>query len=161
MAKGEVFQGLPQWSKGVLAVGGLIIVGFVGYKIYRKIQDNRETADSRKEIDQLKSEATQQKLPATLTPSQITDVANQLFAAVDGFGHNEKAIYANIAKIKNNADMIGVISAFGVREVSTGAYNPIPNTKGTLPVIFRIRLSNEEIKAINGMLAKKGITYRF
>ena len=52
MAKGEIFQGLPKWAQGALAVGGLVIVGFVGYKIYRKVQDDKETEDSRKQLDQ-------------------------------------------------------------------------------------------------------------
>ena len=42
------YNGLPSWAKGTLAVGGLLIVGFTAYTIYKSVIKKRDLQQARK-----------------------------------------------------------------------------------------------------------------
>jgi len=160
MANGEIVKKLPPWAIGVLSVGGLVIIGFVGYKIYKKIEENKRLAGAKKEGTDIDNDLKNAGAPS-MSNSQISQLANALFVAMDGYGTDVPAIYREIAKLKNNADVLAVKKVYGIRELSSGAGNPAPNFKGTLSQAFIDELETTQVNAINGVLAKKGITQRF
>jgi O-antigen/teichoic acid export membrane protein len=41
----KAYNNLPDWAKGAVAVGGVLIVGIFGYKIYQDIKRKRELKD--------------------------------------------------------------------------------------------------------------------
>jgi len=170
MAKGDFakasFMNLPTWAKGVIAVGVLGAVGFIGYKIYKSIEsrtggkpagDRQEDRGWNKEFDNLNSNASTK---ATITQAQMLALATKLFTAMDGYGTDEDAIVNVFKQIKNNADFAGVNAAYGVREVSSGRFNPEPNYKGPLSGALTSELSQYWLDLINKHLASKNITYK-
>jgi hypothetical protein len=170
MAKGDFakasFMNLPPWAKGVIAVGVLGIVGYVGYKLYKGIidqasgkaaGDRQEDRGWNKEFDNLNTNASTK---ATITQAQMLSFANSLHAAMDGYQTDEDGIVAIFKQLKNNADFAGVSAAYGVREVSSGKWNPEPNFKGGLSGALSSELSQYWRDLINKDLASRNITYK-
>lgn len=156
---------LPPFAKGVIAIGILFGIGFIGYKIYKGVQKGSTLKGSKEELDASKSEAqrlnSDPKTKATLTQAQMAIYADSLFAAMDGYGSDLTAIYKVFANVNNDADLLGIISAFGIRKISSGRLNPEPDFEGSLGGAITNELDNDQVKALNFMLSKKGIKYRF
>ena len=95
----------------------------------------------------------------TISKAQSLSLANKIFAAVDGVGTDEDAIYDAFRVLKNNADFAALNAAFGKRKASSG----IPFTAdvtGNLTTILGSELDSNEVAKINLMLQSKGIRYR-
>jgi hypothetical protein len=147
----------------VITVGVMAAIGIASYLIYRKIKVETKKADSKDELKDSNSELNNvivQGQKPTLSPSQISQTANSLFSAMDGYGTNWNIIVKEFAKINNYADLLSVIKSFGVRTIDSGRFNPTPNFVGTLAVCLKDELSSERITALNNMLARKGIKSR-
>jgi uncharacterized membrane protein YebE (DUF533 family) len=52
----KAYNNLPDWAKGAVAVGGVLIVGIFGYKIYQDIKRKRELKDASQASDQADKE---------------------------------------------------------------------------------------------------------
>ncbi len=191
MAKGQIFGNLPPAARGVIAVVIVGGVAFIGWKIYKGIQQRKILEGSRKENDAVKSElSTLSANPATkgtLNEAQLAGLANKIHSAMDGYGTDNKAIVAAMAQLKNDADVLGLIKAYGIRKISSGKGNPAPDFEGGLsaaiteempqtgygvlnyallavnPVAGLAALSNGDIgiNTINKLLEAKKIKYRF
>ena len=159
----QAFQSLPPWAKGTLAVGGLAIVGYLGYKLMsipKNFGENKPSRDQNNaELTEQQTLAAQGKKP-TLSKAQMSHIANALFTAMDGYGTDEDAIIAQFRKMKNDLDFLGVSLTYGIREVSSGRFNPEPNFKGNLSSALISELSSYWIKKINEILANAKIKYR-
>ena len=160
----ESFTGMPMWAKGVI---GILVTGvaiYVGYKVYKGFkvakenqganQQNQATTD---ELVQLQSQG--QK--PTLTKVQQLALANKMFTAMDGYGTDKTTLFQALVSIPTYLDLLGVMQAYGVREISSGTGNPEPNFKGTLSAALVSELSTADLQAINMVLAKKGIKFKF
>ena len=81
MAKGEIFTGLPKWAQGVIAVAIVGGLGYVGYKIYKKInKSDKEKADiDIKKQTQLEYQQNIKNLKPTFPASQYPAMANQIY----------------------------------------------------------------------------------
>ncbi len=156
----DTLKGIQKIAITVAIIGG---AGAAAYFIYRAIKKRLDSRDSRKQIsdteDDLKTLIKNgQKL--TLTASAQQAIANGLFQAMDGYGTDENAILREFAKINNDADLLAVIKTYGVKTLSSGNFNPVPNFTGTLTEALAQELSSEYVTAINGMLSRKGIKQR-
>jgi hypothetical protein len=159
MAKAELYKGLPMWAKGVIA---LIVVGGVGviaYTIYKKIQNAADKKDDRQQLSAEQKELSQMSVKPTLSKAQAEAMANAIFAALDGYASDEQAVYAQLGKLKNNADWLLLSTSYGTREISSGKLNPAPNFKGTLIGALTDELDGFERAAANAILKKNGVTY--
>jgi hypothetical protein len=96
----------------------------------------------------------------TLTDFQLQSFANGLFTAMDGYQTDEPYIYNVFSSMNNNADVLGLSKAYGIREISSGAWNPEPNFKGTLSGALVNELDTDELKHLNDILKKKGISLK-
>lgn len=144
-----------------LRIGLLVIAGYVAYRILKtyvvKTPQREEVQESYNELEVLNNSTyTKQKI----TKSQAEAYANVIHAAMDGYGTDEQAIYNVFWKLYNDADYLAVKNAYGIREVSSGTWNPEANFKGTLIGALTSELSAEEKKKINDILRKKKIKYR-
>jgi hypothetical protein len=171
MAKGDFakqqFTTLPTWAKGVIAVAVIGGVAFATYKFYKLIKDTsggkaagdrQEDRGWNKEFDNLNSNP---NTKATLTQAGMLAAANALHAAMDGYATDEDAIVSIFKnQVKNSADFAGVSAAYGIRELSSGTWNPAPNFKGTLAGALSEELSQYWKDLINKDLASKKITYK-
>ena len=79
---------------------------------------------------------------------------------MDGYGTDEGTIYSVFRKIKNSGDFALLMNAYGVREISSGAWNPEPNFNGTLVGALTSELSSEDKGKVNKILQSKKIEYK-
>lgn len=163
------YMNLPPATRGLLTVVGVGIGIYVLYKVYKSIANTaggvvtpekggaQEDRGWNKDIDKLNSNPATR---ATITQAQASSFASSLFAAMDGYGTDEDRILNIFRQLKNDADYAYVQSAYGVREVSSGAWNPEPNFKGTLSGALSSELDSDYVARINKILADKKISYR-
>jgi hypothetical protein len=86
-------------------------------------------------------------------------LANQLFDAFDGYGTGNTKVKEIFNLLKSNADYDALKAAYGVREVSSGAWNIfVQNFEGDLPATIRDEMSESLVSELNEILAKNGIT---
>ena len=143
-----------------LIVTGVGLVGYIGYRVYRKRNPTDASALLRDEKDaRLKG----QNLSYTLSSYQgaADTIFNAWFQNFNIFNPvDEKIILSTINKMRNDLDIIQLIRAFGKRRA------PIPfgsffTSDVTLPEWLSIGLGANEIKAINDVMEKKGISFKF
>lgn len=161
----QQFSQMPPWAKGVIGIGLLLGVGYLVYKVMRAPKDIKKGQGGRQEdravnqeLDKMNSNpATRQ----TLSKSDALSIANAIHTAMDGWGTDGSAIYKQLQRLKNQADWLAVRAAYGIREVSSGRFNPEPNFKGTLEPALTSELGVNDIqwiKRINEDFKKKNIT---
>ena len=163
------YMNLPPATRGLVTLVGVGVGLYVVYKIYKSVSDSLsgvETVESSagkedrgwaSEVDKLNQNPATK---ATISKAQAQSYAASLFAAMDGYGTDEDAIYSVFSNIKNDADYAMVFNAYGVREISSGAWNPSPNFKGTLSGALTDEMDAEEKQKLNNILAAKKIKYR-
>jgi hypothetical protein len=154
----ESFTGLPTWAKGIVAVA---VVAGIGYVIYKVTQKLGETEDAdRKEGGEVQSELEQEvkKKPASYPDSQYRTFANTIETAGFDMGTDEAAIYSTFRKLKNNADYLKLLNAWG--KPNRKVYEWGIGRNMTLPQYIRWEMSDGEVKKVNDILSSKGIKYR-
>lgn len=97
----------------------------------------------------------------TMTTDKFKEIADKIFNAFEGYGTDTTTIKNQFALLKNNDDVMGLVAAYGIREISSGKYNPLPDFMGNLPEAIGEELSQSEISDLNSILVKSGITIRF
>jgi len=155
---------MPAWAKGTM---GIVVIGgiaFGGWKLYKFIQKQKELEGAKEEtkaqqsaIDTLKKKG----LKPTLDSLQLKQLANQIHTALNGYGSNFSSVAKAMAYMKNDIDVIGLNQAYGIRKLSSGKFNIADDFEGTLPQSLTEELDRKELTALNSMLAKKGISYRY
>jgi len=164
MTAGETFNGLPGWAKGVVAVIGTGVTVLIGWGIYSAVKSRIKHAGDYKEQNEVKDDLvvlSGQGVKPSYKDSQYATWASQLFSAFEGYQSDESAVYRVFVNMKNDADVLKLINAYGIREVSSGKGNPEPNFKGTLAGAIAEEMDTEEVKEINIILAKRGIKIKF
>lgn len=160
----QSFTGLPDWAKGVIAIAVVGGIGFLVYKITKAPGKLKEGSGNRQEDKAVNKDLdnliTSGKGP-TLSKTQITQFANQLQSAMEGYGTDNAKILSIFNNVKNDADVLAIISAFGIRKISSGTWNPEPNFEGTLGGALVNEQSSSELAKLNAILSKKGIKHRF
>lgn len=158
----QFIKDLPPWSKGLLAVGALGVVVALGLTVRNYIKKKNDSKDSSDAVNEAQNEIKNlaaKGINPTYQPSQYKIWANAAEECFQGYGTcTGDTIFMNM---KNDADVLALIKAFGVRTISSGRFNPEPDTVGDLSKIIRSELSISDINAINKILALKGITYKF
>jgi hypothetical protein len=165
----QSYMNLPPATRGLITVVGVGIGLYVIYKIYKKVQETTsgqvtpETAAKQedrgwaRDIDKLNQNPATR---ATITKAQASSFASSIWAAMDGYGTDEDAIFAIFRQLKNDADFAEVANAYGTREVSSGAWNPEPNFKGSMAAAITSEMSSDDKATLNKILADRKITYR-
>lgn len=164
MDAGKIFSDLPGWAKGIIAVVAIGGVAALGFAIYRGVKKRLSLAgafdEKRKVKDELKNLG-EKGIKPTLTEAEYAAMANQLVASFDGYGSKVSEIYKVFDKLKNDADVMKLIDSYGIREISSGRFNPEPNFKGTLAGAITEEMAGQEIAFANSVLKKKGIKITF
>ena len=87
----RVYTELPQWAKGVVVVGGLVVGYIAVTAILRKIKEAKTKAASLTEVNdatsELQTEIKSGKRP-TLQKTTIDDMANSIVSASNDCGSN-------------------------------------------------------------------------
>ncbi len=161
----KYYKDLPGWGKGLVVIGtlgALTAAYFAGRGIYNSIKDKiaagKAGATVKDATTQLVVLATAGVLPS-YADTQYKIWADAMDSCYQGWGTcTGDTIFVNL---KNDADILKLIQAFGVRTISSGKWNPEPDFMGDLPGVIRNELSGSDIDSINQSLAEKGITYKF
>jgi hypothetical protein len=153
---------LPSGSgKKVAIVVGVIIAGYIVYRLAKGIigqKDNRsEVQQASNELESLNQNP---QTAQSITKFQAEQFANTIFTAVDGWATDETAIAKVFYRLKNDADFLAVSKAFGIREISSGRFNPEPDYKATMTEAIHIDMDKDEKKLLNDILFKKKIKNR-
>lgn len=160
LTKGE---GIPGWGKAVLYIGGLGLAAIVGYKIYKGIAKKLQSLDDFKEAGAVKDELknlADAGIKPTMSEDKYLTKANQIHTAMDGYGTNVAAIISAIGTLNNDADMLALIKAYGVKTISSGKFNPEPDFTGTMPSSFTNELNPIDQSMVNATLEKRKLKYR-
>lgn len=119
---------LPKWANGLIVVGSLAVVGAVGYFIYKKMNEKKETEDSKATTDavtnELKNELNNGNTLSFPQSNYIT-ASNTIFQLLDGceqYTSELQAIGEIIKIVKKKADWLNLIKVFGVRKVDNCGY---------------------------------------
>lgn len=146
--------------KTPIIVASVGLVGYIGYRVYRKRNPSDASALAQDERDaKLKG----QVLSYTLSSYQgLADtIFNSWFQNFNIFNPvNEAIVLSTINKMRSDLDVIQLIRAFGKRRAPI-AFGSFFTSDVTLPEWLSIGLNPKEIKAVNDVLAAKGISYKF
>ena len=143
-----------------LILTGVALAGYLGYKWYRK---RNPTDESSLSADEKAAKAKGQALSYTLTSYQglANTIYNAWFQRFNPFNAVDETIVLSVMdKMKNDLDVLQLIRAFGKRRSPVNfASLLVPDV--TLPEWLSIGLEPNEIKAVNDVLGKKGISFKF
>jgi hypothetical protein len=145
-------------TKNGLIVTALILG--VGYFLYKKFKSSPTPSNA--QIDAVLGGNTGAN--PTLSIDKLKEIADKIYVAFNGYGtdvNGNNGLINQFALLRNNDDLMGLIAAYGIREVGGGMWNPLPNFKGNLVQTISDELSNSEISQINSTMVKSGITIRF
>ena len=164
-AVGEFIKDTPQWAKGVIAlaaIGG----GYLLFRAVKKKADEakgiKPSASSELPVNistDIKEQA--KKTPLSYPLSVYDTYAQDLYGAMYRAMTEEDTIYRIMGYMKNDADVLQLIKAFGVRKAGAGQMFA---GNGTLNEFFSDELDSTDIGIINKTLASKNnptIKYRF
>lgn len=157
MAK-KTFFNTPWGERGaverIALIGGGAIALFVGYKFFKNIGDLYRTTRGKIQAGaELGVLETKNILP-NYTATQYNIMAEQLYVAMKNYwysyGTDEDSIKAVMVKMKNDADVLKLIQAYGNRE----GYD--------LSGWLRDDMSDEYMEEyVNGPLRANGVTFQF
>lgn len=143
-----------------LILTGMTLAGYIGYKWYRK---RNPTDESSLSADEKAAKAKGQALSYTFTSYQglANAIYNAWFQRFNPFNAVDETIVLSVMdKMKNDLDVLQLIRAFGKRRSPVNfASLLVPDV--TLPEWISIGLEPNEIKAVNDVLGKKGISFKF
>ncbi len=169
-----LYKDSPPLAKNIL-VGGtvLLVVGgaFLIYRHHKKEKDQREAnragAQAAIDLENLRK----QGIVPTHYPTEFENFAASLVQSMNGCGTDEDTIYDVFAQMSNDADLLALITVFGVR-----FYQPCEASSpfsymlwlwddesfgGDLPTWLSYDLKGSEIANINAILAGNGLTIQF
>ena len=139
-----------QHSTFDVIVGIATVIGAIAIvsKLFSRDKEEEKADRSR--------EGLYKEIPPTKRDFVYKDWADTLDNALNhNITEDENAVYAVFAQMKNISDVNKTIQAYGARRAffSMAQY--------TLPQIINNTFSRDEKKALNGILARKGISYSF
>lgn len=170
----KYYSDLPTWAKGVVVVGTFAAVSIATYTIYRNIKNKKAIDEANEAAKTAKKDLevlAKRGIKPTKMDTEYLTLATKLHQAMDGCATDENAIYAVFTSLSNDADVLKLIDAFGVRYlVPCAGSEPISYTRylfdsktfgGSIATWLQYDLTPGEVKKVNDILAKKSIQYRF
>jgi hypothetical protein len=165
----KYYTELPQWAKGIVVVGGVGIVGVLGFQVYRKIFPSQSQRDSQKLVNTLENDIARWKREGLTQSYPDTDYQTFANSAYDGMRYCVGDSYADVEsimkKMQNNLDVALIVSAFGIRQ--NYCFGIPAGTPLDLFSFVRRELGNDyagltdyRLKRINENWEKKGISYK-
>ena len=165
---GKFFLELPPLARGVVVVGGGLVVVLVGSKLYRVIFPSAAQKANKQLENNIKSDINsfnKQGVRPTYPAAMYQTFANEIYADINGaVGNNYSGAEDILKKMMNNLDVALLIQSFGVRQYE---FFGLPSWDMDLFTFVNYKLGSEwlglshaKITSINDDWAKKGIKYR-
>ena len=156
------FDGLPPWAKGVTAVGLLAVSYFAAKGIIDRVKANAQNKNYRESVKNAQQDLSQLlKSGAKLSYSQsvYNGYVSTLKSAFDGWGTSTSHIYSVMNMMKNNADVLQLIIAYGIQTIKGGWMQS--DYTSDLPGALAEECDSIEMWGINKILRDNGVTYQF
>jgi hypothetical protein len=179
----KVYEDLPNWARGVVVVGGLVVLYIVGNTIYKKIQGLSNNVDTQNKLNQVNNDLNDkinQGQQPTFNSTQYNNFADSIAAAfsgcdfsspiipistkipvIGGYSNSGAVVYNIISQFNNDVDFLALQKAFGNRTISKSWVCGGDYTNVDLEAAVTNQLNNSEIAGINDLLSKRNITLRF
>ncbi|MCE5295091.1 MAG: hypothetical protein LLF94_10840 [Chlamydiales bacterium] len=178
MANGffSYYKELPQWAKGVVVIGGAVVVGLIGISVVRKLRGVSDIAKAKRQLRNTNNDLKaleQTGLRGSFPKSQYSAWASQLHTQFGGcdfsatfyssrlpFASSSFIMLANIVKqLKNDVDWLSLVSEYGVKTydqcgIGTGDFT------GDLYAAISDELTAQETAELNKLLQERKISYR-
>lgn len=165
----QYYKDLPQWAKGVVVVGGAVVVYLVGSRVYRAVfptEAQRKNRELEKNIDDEISKLQGNGKKASFSDSNYNTFANTIYNSMRyAVGDDYGTVELTLKSMKNDLDVAKLIKAFGVKQ---DYFFGLPaGDKMDLFTYIQKELGNEyggltnyRVKRINEDWSKKGISYK-
>lgn len=111
-----VASGMDPTTKKIILLGGLALVGLVGYKIYKKIfvpKVDRAVGEMNERILRISKEINRNN--RSITDNEGYMIAQNLYNAMKGFNNENKTVLAILNKLKTRDDYLTVYVIFGAK----------------------------------------------
>lgn len=161
-AKGKVlgfFKDIPGWAKGAIIIIIVLLVAWIVYKFIKttgfKTGDERE---KEQEIEKDKDLFIQQGQKPSYPRTWYRAAADKLYSCGAGQkigGTDESCIYSVFVSLNNDLDVTLLTEAFGERRKGFSL------TDANLGGWLADELNGEELSALNNILARRKIKYRY
>ena len=147
---------------GIITASIVIVAAYLLYKIFNKTSNTNPNngGNGGLVVPNPLGSGTIGTAPS-MPEAKFKEIADKISKAMDGYGTDANEIKNQFAFLKNNDDVMSLIAAYGIREISSGKYNPMPNFSGNLPEAIANELGQSEISELNSVLVKNGISIRF
>lgn len=162
------YKQLPPWAKGVVGVGGVLVVVIVGIKAWKFIQSMQRLNTSLAEPEAAKDDLNYliaNGISPSFPNSQYEAWSNQLTTAFSGCGTDTGSVFNVFNSLNNEADLLKLVSTYGTRKYEkclSGLYLLGGGENNlTLSAAISNELSVAELDSLNTILLNKGIKYRF
>jgi hypothetical protein len=146
---------------GIITASIVVAAAYLLYKIFNKKKVSNPNSGGNDGVVVKNPTGGTIGTAPTMTTAKFKEIADKIFDAFEGYGTRNKEINNQFALLKNNDDVMSLIVAYGIREISSGSYNPLPDFTGNLPEAIANELSQSEISDLNSVLVKSGIKIRF
>jgi hypothetical protein len=165
----QYYKDLPPWAKGVVVVGGALVVYLVGSRVYRAVfptEIQRKNRELEKNIDNEISKLQGNGKKASFSDSNYNTFANTIYNSIRfAVGDDYSTVESTMKRMQNDLDVAKLIKAFGVKQ---DYFFGLPTgDKMDLFTYIQKELGNEyggltnyRVKNINADWKKKGITYQ-
>jgi hypothetical protein len=146
-------------KKKIINIAAIVIGGFIAYKLITKKSDS-STSDNGGSTGGGGNEGggTGGTGGGSGSGLNYTSLANDIFAAFDGYGTRESNIYDTFSLLKSDKDFDELVKAYGVREISSGKWNWSENFTGDLIGAIKNELTTSEIEKVNETLKNNGVS---
>ena len=148
-------QGLPSWSKGVIAVAVIGLGLYIAYKIQEKIKNAGAKKDAKAvvnenltEVDKLQQQG--QKLSKAIPVYQqaINDIVKKLDGCEDVRTEGQ-VIEIIISVVKKPIDWYYLVSKFGTKDIADCGTFGMGKTNYDLPTLLKDQLDTGGLMSIN------------
>ena len=165
----QYYKDLPPWAKGVVVVGGAVVVYLVGSRVYRAVfptDAQRKNRELEKNIDSEISKMQGNGKKASFSDSNYNTFANTIYNSMRfAIGDDYGTVESTLKRMKNDLDVAKLIKAFGLKQ---DFFFGLPaGDKMDLFTFVQKELGNEyggltnyRVKRINEDWSKKGILYQ-
>ena len=187
MAKGDtmkIWNDLPTWAKGVIAVGGIAIAYFTARGVIKFVKTKIESKDQRKtqaefqdDLRALQNEGVNPSYPASqyrgwadLIQTQfagcdfqnnVFDMSDPLLGWAGTFSGSGKVVAGIFQQMKNDADFASLVTAYGIRTYDQcGTWPFAGDFTGNMFSAISDELDMGERNELNKKLQLKNISYR-
>jgi hypothetical protein len=176
----KYYKDLPTWAKGVVVIGVLGAVGYIGYTTVKRLRDDAKKREALKTLDTTRQELEEQ-INSGVLPSYEKSVYDGIalslkdqFSGCDccwspGFNVTDygdlsgsgKALYDKLSTFNSDRDFLELVDSFGIQTYDDCGWGTGNVENVNLYQAVANELASGELPFINLQLRNRGITYQF